>query len=301
MEFAYNASALGVGGVIEYGSPQNRISTSVPSLASVALAPTGGEGRNAISNYFSEELSFSHAETRVTGREVKVEGPVPGEIVSAFTTFTYVYLKNLRILDTLTIAEMRATVQSTQGLNGPVDHPFELEAAYRGVEVNGIEVAPEIDFTLSACKSYAEVDELIHGASDDSDNLLTRFGAITPEKKSQLSDRVRTGQAVQGSVVRRVHNCDSIGPSSAHKLYIPGFGTVVFGELMLKPGRRRLNMLRIAFGKNEPALMQQEIDAAQEQNGPVQVMAMDEALPMNGIGGTMTVASVEGNGSTLVP
>ncbi|HEX8409734.1 MAG TPA: hypothetical protein VF883_12805 [Thermoanaerobaculia bacterium] len=295
MEFAYNASALGVGGVIEYGSPQNRISTSIPSLASVALAPTGGEGKTVMSNYFSEELSFCHAETRVTGRETSKD---------IFTTFTYVYIKNLRILDTLTIAEMRATVQSTRALCGPVDHPFELDAAYRGVEVNGVEVAPEIDFTLSACQSYADVDRLIQSTSDDNDdNLLTRFGAITPEKKALLSTRVASGQAVQGSVVKRVHNCDSVGPSNAHKLYIAGFGTVVFGELMLKPGRRRLNMLRIAFGKNEPGQMEQEMrEAAQAESRLLQSMTMNlEALPANGIGGTMTVASVEGNGSTLVP
>ena len=294
MEFTYNASALGVGGVIEYGSPQNRISTSIPSLASVALAPTGGEGKTVVSNYFSEELSFSYAETRVTGREVAKE---------TFTTFTYVYMKNLRILDTLAIAEMRATVQSTRGLCEPVDHPFELEAAYRGVEVNGVEVAPEIDFTLSACQSYADVDRLIQSTADDSEKLFTRFGAITPEKKTLLSDRVRTGQAVQGSVVKRVHNCDSVGPSNAHKLYIPGFGTVVFGELMLKPGRRRLNMLRIAFGKNEPLQMEQEaLQAEQAENRLLQSMAMNLEAPLtDGIGGTMTVASVEGNGSTLVP
>src|SRR4028119_885902 len=104
MEFTFNASALGAGGVIQRGN----VITTIPSIASVALAPTGGEGKSIEKDYYSEELSFSHAETRVQGRD-------HGD--GFYTTSTYVLIRDLRIFNQLSGAEMRATVTSTRSLD----------------------------------------------------------------------------------------------------------------------------------------------------------------------------------------
>lgn len=317
MEFTYNASALGAGGVIEYGNRENRISTAIPSLASVALAPSGGEGRSVVSNYVSEALSFSHAETLVAGREAAKD---------RFTTFTYVYIRDLRIFDKLFIEELRGTVQSTRDLRDhDDDHEFQVDAFYRNVAVGKVMVAPRIDVDLRSCPRYDDVQKLLTSSSRDGENRLTRFGATTAQKKAKLDSRFKERQAVQGSLVRDV---DSAEQSIAHKVYVPGLGTIRFGELLYKPGRRRLNLLRIVFGCNEPRdIAMERMQERKEKPLPVfkksagenepemqtaQFMMSGGAEPMafsledstsggTEIGGTMTVASVEGNGAPLFP
>src|SRR5690242_3453506 len=155
MEFTYNASAVGAGGVIKKLDGRNVI---IPSLASVALSPTGGEGVSTRRDYTSEALSFSYAETRVFGREVAKD---------VFTTQTDVYITNLNVLDVLSIALLRATVTSTRSLKEDEDHAFELEAVYHGVEVKKpgqprpCEVAPKLDLCMQSVKRYRHLRNIV--------------------------------------------------------------------------------------------------------------------------------------------
>ncbi|HEY0370734.1 MAG TPA: hypothetical protein VGD79_01960, partial [Thermoanaerobaculia bacterium] len=169
MHFAYNASALGAGGVIERGPA----TYTIPSLASVALTPTGGEGRSVVSNYVSEELSFSHAETRVSGRQ-------SGDRKDPrFTTWTYVLLKDVNIFDRVTIGEMGSTVTSTRGFEGGDDHPFELTIYYRDVRIDGRAVQPKIDVRLASLARYEDFARAVAGGTRavDTNRLAERFNA----------------------------------------------------------------------------------------------------------------------------
>ena len=281
MEFTYNASALAAGGAFR----TRGISTVVPSLASVALAPTGGEGKSIVRNYFSEELSFSHAETRVSGEESS-----PG----VYTTFTYVFIKDLRVFDKLAIGELRGTVTSIhRERDEDDDHDFRLEASYRDVRAAGHDVVPEIDVCVGSLQRYRQLRDVISAATNgrsalpsglvapsDAQALAERFNAATPEELDRL---VTERRALHGSLVEKID-----GPVSRrhHKVHIEGLGTVRFGELMLKPGRRRVNLLRIAFGTDET------------QQGLADAMMLESA---SADGGTMTIASVEGNGTPVYP
>src|SRR5688572_26031926 len=118
-EFTYNASALGAGGVIE----RQGVTTTIPSLASVALAPTGGEGKSIVENYYSEELAFSRAETRVFGAKVR----------GNYTTSTYVLIEDLKVFNRVEIAQMRAVVVSAHPLDPDDDYAFDLVVSYRDV------------------------------------------------------------------------------------------------------------------------------------------------------------------------
>lgn len=283
MEFTYNASALGAGGVIERAD--GKVVTTIPSLASVALAPTGGEGRSVVSNYYSEELEFAHAETRVFGRESIIDGK------RAFTTFTYVLLRKVRIFDSLRIAEVKSTVTSTRGLEDDDDHQFDLELEYHGVRIKERDVFPNIDVRLrDDVKRYGHLNGLLKEKSlreGGVDAFASRFNA-TPD---QLVGLVNEKKPVQGTFVESLEMERRPAPPT---IFVPGLGTVRFGELMMKPGRRRLNLLRINFGlpKVEGAM-------------PNALMAMDDALesgPTFGpSGGSMTLGSGEGNGTPVGP
>jgi hypothetical protein len=285
MEFTYNASALGAGGVIERLGKR----TLIPSIASVALSPAGGEGSNVVTNYSSEELSFLRAETRVAGYSV---GP------NIFTTYTDVYITGLRIFDSFSVALLHATVTSTRDATAPSDdNDFTLHASYRGVEVNGVEVAPVLDVDLCKCTRYDDFDNLLKKkaaiAGVAPTPLEKRFGADTPAKQKLLQQLVRDRKVVQGSVVEKVERGEKLS-RSGHKVFVPGLGTVRLGELMLKPGRRRLNLLRVSIGKDETIVF----EAAPRTRR--RALESDET-GSSGLTGSVVVASLEGNGTPIDP
>lgn len=291
MDFTYNASAIAAGGIIERG----RVTSVIPSLASVALAPTGGEGRTVVKDYVSEELSFSHAETRVYGRQ-GADG--------VFTTSTYVWIKDLKVFDKLSIEELSGTVTSSRRLLDEDEEDFELVASYKNVLITRKEVVPKIDVSVKSMRRYEHFEQLLSVpasarapkladgvvATADRKGLAERFNARTPE---DLVARLKEKKAVQGSIIEKVEG--KITGARHHKIFIPDFGTVRFGELMIKPGRRRVNLLRISFGNNREMLG--------IENEDVQFMVARAAMnddPGSG-GGSMTVASVEGNGTVVGP
>jgi len=281
MYFAYNASALGAGGVIERGP----VTYTIPSLASVALAPTGGEGRSVVSNYVSEELSFSHAETRVFGRQTGRDPKNP-----LFTTMTYVLLKNVNIFDRVTIAEMGSTVTSTRGFEGGDDHPFELSIFINDVRIDGRPIRPKIDANLTSLARYEDFAKVVAAPRTAAANRLAeRFGA-TPD---QLVKLVKDRKPVQGCLIEEVEGVAQAQRGSV--IPVPGLGVVRFAELMLKPGRRRLNLLRFSFGlgpQNDGAMPM----ALRMEEGP-----FDEGSGMGPSGGSMTLGSGEGNGTPIEP
>ena len=282
MEFTFNASAIGAGGIIQRGD----VTYVIPSLASVALAPTGGEGRSVVSNYVSEELSFSHAETRVYGRQHPKE--------RVYTTWSYVYIRHLQVFDKLSIAEMRATVTSTRKFDDTEDQPFELEISYKGVSVGGRPLDLKVDEAVESVRRYDDLAGIVGGrhlpaglvAARDRKGLAARFNAKSPDV---LSERLKEKKAVQGSIIETVEG--GIAKPSHNRIFIPGLGTVIFGELMLKPGRRRLNLLRIELGE--------AAGSTHFGGGGRPVMAMMTAeSPRTG---SMTLGSSEGNGTIVGP
>lgn len=284
MEFTFNASALGAAGVIERGG----VVTTIPSLASVALAPTGGEGRSVVANYFSEELEFAHAETRVYGRQVDDK--------PSFTTSTYVLIAGLRVFDRLRVAEMRATVTSTRGFEDDDDHDFLLDLSYTGIELDGRQLLPKIDVCLGSLRRYDQLGQVLKPgrlpqgltAPRDVKSLAQRFNASSP---AELAGLLGARKPVQGTIVESI---EGWGPKAVSpSLFVSGLGTVRFGEFMLKPGSRRLNLLRINFGT--PA------GSAAPKKMMKSASLSKRSSQTDFTGGSMTMGSVEGNGTPIGP
>jgi hypothetical protein len=292
MLFAYNASALGAGGIIERGN----VITTIPSLASVALAPTGGEGRSVVSNYVSQELSFAHAETRVYGRRFTDKN---GD--ASFTTSTYVLMKDVNIFDRVTIGEMGSTVTSTRGLNGGEDHDFEISLWYDDVRIDGKKRGPRIDARLRELKRYEDLPKLLAertaAAGGEGRSLAERFNGTTDEIVKLVSEK----KPVQGSIVEGLEQEESAAVTARQLLpptiYVERLGTVYFGEFMLKPGRRRLNLLRVQFGPRVDTPMPRARIMAAER--PMD--DSDDSGTGGVTGGSMTLGSGEGNGTPIGP
>jgi hypothetical protein len=275
-KFTFHASALGLGGVINVGGKD----IVVPSLASVALAPTGGEGSSLIGNYSRDGIAFTRAESRVVGYEVSCD---------YFTTYSDIFITNLSVLDRVKVALLQATVTSTRHLNSD-ESQFELHAMFRGVEVDDNEIEPQIDVDLCSHSSYEELtSSMIDSIPADEMRLAEEPDSTTDT--ARMLKAIRRREVVRSSIVKDLHDKRGNGEGierRQNQLIVPNFGKLHFGELLLKPGRRRVNLLRFEFD-------------SKQRTGESRNMAFTNSALGGDTSGSLTVGSGDGNGSPIWP
>lgn len=261
--YAYNASAAGLGGVIRRG----HCSTVIPTVGSVSLASAGGEASTSVENYCRDGISFSRAESRVAGYSVKRDGG------RRHFTYADAFVSNLKIFDRLKIALMQATITSTRDIDYnepwkellPDRARFTLRVIYRGIEIDGEEVAPDVDFDLCHAESYANFaslaqtrDNLAFGkllASEPSDAALYDAERVLSDPNASDETRRVAQETMAAMAIRRYApaiNAPLVtfrgkAPAHANQLRIPKFGTAVFAEAVIKPDRQRVSLLRLRF------------------------------------------------------
>jgi hypothetical protein len=279
MEFAFNASALAAGAEIERAN----VVTTLPSLGSVMLVPSGGQGRAAVSGYYSAELQLGYAETLVSGRKL------PGQ--DRFATFTSVLMKDVLIFNRVYVGEMGTTISSERGFEDEDDHEFEITLFFDNVRVDGKPVRIRKDEALLKTKRYADL-----GGYCGSEGFA---GAAA------VQAAVREKQLVRMSLVRDIEGWDTIDLAT---IYVPGLGRFRFGELMLKPGQRRVNLIHAFFGRQRGRHGREERGAVKHAvrstEGPPDLDGSDpeeSAQSTSEPSGEMITGSGEGNGTPIKP
>lgn len=275
--YSFNGSAVALGAVLKSGG----VKTVIPSQASVALAPTGGEGSSIVENFNAHGISFTRAESRVYGSDL-------GDGI--FTTYTDVYVTNLNIFDRLRIALMTATISSTHNLNLG-ESTFDVRTSYRGIAVDDEEIVPEYDLALSSAPTYSDVLRTLKG---DLKGYSKRWNAKQEFLERAVKDE-KPQDPIRGSLVKDLKVSRKLEKHAAHAVRIPGVGRAHFGEFLFKPGRRRVNLVRINLGNIVPP--------PDEDPKPLALLRRRAAAqPMvlqagGGEEGDLTVGSVEGNGT----
>jgi hypothetical protein len=274
--YSFNANALGFGAALTPGAKGKRI----PSMGSAVLAPTGGEGIAVKRGYHSKLISFSRLETRVQGYS-------DGNFHYTDATVT---IEGLDLMKKLRVKSAVASLTSVKEVldNGEaVDRKFTFHAEFDNLVANGQkydivldaspfdENATYEDFCAALFQpSMADYRKLI-GLDDDSTTSLV----ASP-------DRAKAIAALKGRTIR----CSLLEPKSAPSggaLTIPGLGTVYLAEVLVKPGQRRLTLFRVELDAQPPA----------RRHAAALVLA-DGGLAG---GGSMSVGSVEGNGTQTYP
>ncbi|HEY0157171.1 MAG TPA: hypothetical protein VGF28_07790 [Thermoanaerobaculia bacterium] len=285
-DYTFNASALGVGGYFVRDGKK----VLVPSLASVALAPGGGEGWSRVTNYDQDDISFTHAESRVAGYATSPR---------RFTTYSDILITNLSVWSTFQVAMLHATVTSTRDLDSDDEAQFHLQATYRGVEVDGCEIIPELDIDICHASRYQALAEAETA-------LLDSRRAATTEQVEALARRrkaMQRGEPIRTTLLRDLQKGrrgEHLGKAGRNVLVVPNFASVHFGELLVKPGRRRVNLLRFDFGTRLPAFAEGDIAGfAAEGSDTVLTEFATRALSQNS--GTLAVGSGDGNGDPVWP
>lgn len=286
-KFTFNASALGLGGVIT----ENGCTTVIPSLASVALAPTGGEGSSRVENYCVNGISFTRAETRVIGYETSED---------VFTTTTDIMLTNLNIRDRLKVALMQATITSTRRLDKD-DSDFNMHAIYRGIELDGDEIEPTLDVDL--CSGPSGKASNFHDFLKKLKKNVKKSADLVGVSEENLRDALtRNREPLLTTLVTATHMRKYgkiVSSSVGNRLPVEGLGNAYLGELLVKRGRRRVNLLRFDFGEQRPAPhpQRQAANAGLAAAGEPIVALLDGP----GTTGALTAGSGDGNGQPVWP
>ncbi len=277
--YHYHANALGLGGVLR----TDRGVIPVPSLASVTLADSGGEGSGQSTNYNQDGISFSEASCNVLGYE---------SAPNTFTTSSDVTITNLNLFDRVTAARLQMSMRSTREVTGgittesdPDKATFSMQWTIFGLIIDGVEVIPRFDQELVGWSTYADFDK----------GYANRLG----HAPMSLTDPGAT-QLIRTSFVEAFNYTPTpIGPRQGFVLPVTNFGTIHFGELVVRPGNRRVNLLRIDFdsmlqaGKGGPA--QREVISNAIRNAPASAADMGTST-RSPSSGNMTLLSLAGNG-----
>lgn len=257
--YAFNASAVALGGVIHKDSR----SIVIPTVGSVSLASAGGEAENRVDNYFREDISFSRAETRVSGYSAPLAA---GSSSRRYTTYSEVMLKNLKIFDRLEIGFMKAIVTSSRVLDTAAPDPimqlqpdrseFSIRLFYENIVVDGEDVTPTADFELCHAGTYDQfleractIAEALPAHTDESFEVAKTVKGFLDGKPATTIATNSTADAVV-PWHRPPVNVPLVtlqGPpglvSNAAKL--PSFGRARFGDALIKPDRQRVALLRL--------------------------------------------------------
>lgn len=219
--YHYTASAVGMGGVLK----DDRGVRIVRSLASVALAPTGGEGFSEITDYDSDGISFLKASSHVTGYD---------SAYRTFTTKSDIYMTNLNLFDRVKAASLQMSISSTREVDTlKTEHPdkaiFSMSSLIVGLTIDGVEITPELDPDLCNCATYADVGKVY--------------------AKRRLAMPPANAQSIRASFVKNLQYTPTgtVGPYQDFTVKVKNFGTIHIGEMIVKPGTRTVNLLRIEF------------------------------------------------------
>jgi hypothetical protein len=277
MSFAFNASALAFGARFE--QPECGI---IPSQASVALAPTGGEGYQTVRNFdYKGIITFDEASVYVSGSE---HGDVRNTLAS-------VTIKNLNVLNLLHVDLLSSRITSRH-----VVGQEEGEITFHGSSAENLRIAGRpvrVNFNhdfFARYPTHAKLAAAMAGQASESDipgmrqliemdAEVSGSGTGQPYKKNVaqvLADRYcwNAKDCVEGapndhgaihcSLADSIDGIDVVDDTrfndpaelrsrfpvrrQGYVVTVAEFGSIKIGELIIKPGERRLNLLRFQFG-----------------------------------------------------
>jgi len=280
IDYTYHASALGVGGsYVHFGRE-----VVVPSVASVVLAPTGGQGSSQVYKYDNDEgVQIASAHSSVKGIEN----------YGVFTTEAYIDIVGLSLFGRISIEHMVARVESTRDTNhlpdGPDEANFDVTLLYENVYVDGCKVEPFVD--RATCTATYESH---HSAMAD---IAAVNGEPAPslERGDSLRRSVVTDLSLYGKAV-------TLG-DQPYVLNVPGLGRLYFGELVVKRGKRRVNLLRFALGEDAPQPMDTilRLNGLTGDEGAPTAAALTSLNAFTADSGMLSIGSGDGNGEPVWP
>jgi hypothetical protein len=279
MSFAFNASAVAFGGRIQRPSCD-----VIPSQASVALAPSGGEGYQTVRNFdYKGIITFDEASVYVAGSE-------HGEHNEIRNTLASVTIKNLNVLNMLHADLLSSRITSRHVLGEDEGEITVHGTSAENLRIGGRPVKVNFNHDFYArYPTYAGLAKLMKKTAEevtDDPRLRRVMEHAKTTKRMAATAKARTvAQVLSDLYCWKPENCMKGAPNdhgsihcslvdsiegieviddsrhsrddlrakypvrrNGYVITVAEFGTIKVGELIIKPGERRLNLLRFQFG-----------------------------------------------------
>ncbi|HEV8434795.1 MAG TPA: hypothetical protein VGR95_15385 [Thermoanaerobaculia bacterium] len=216
MTFAYHAQGVGLS-----ASMTRPCCEIIPSLATASLSITGGESYSTVRDYnWKGLISFDEASAYATGNVHHKDDD------RVYNTLSTVTVRNLNIANMVHADLVVARVTSEHHPGDPESRITFAGSMIRNLVVGGRPMNVELDETpFTRSPTY-------EGFSDSFQKLRGQEVEYHDERKQVLSCSLAT----------------KVGDTKDFVIHIPEFGRIYVAQVIMKPGYRRISMLRFALG-----------------------------------------------------
>jgi len=204
--------------------------------AASSLPIIGGHGNSRVENFqFREFVSFKKGYTHVSG------GHQPDD--NSNNTLVTATLEGLNVLDILTADRVVARLYSKHPAGEPEGFLTMVGSKFENLKIAGCPVHVELDFDLfENIRSFKEAQKAF-----EKDAGFRKI-ALDPFSTGQKLPQQGPNGAFLCSLVKEMDTTCPGVKRSGHCFYVPGFGKIFLGELMIAHGERTLTMVRLELG-----------------------------------------------------
>lgn len=204
--------------------------------AQSALPVIGGHGHSRVEGFeFRDFISFKKGYSHVSGGHQADD--------NSNNTLATSVLEHLNMFDVLSVDRVVSRLYSKHPTDAREGNITWIGSKFENLRVAGYPIEIELNVHLFQDLSTYEA----------ADKAFAKGG----EFRKIAEDPLQTGEVLKPSNVNGVFLCsivkkiktDAPGVKiEGHSLYVPGFGKVFLGELLIKPGEKTLTMLRFELG-----------------------------------------------------
>jgi hypothetical protein len=229
--FHYNACAHAFSG--RFTRPFNHlIEVQAPS----ALPIIGGHGNSRVDDFhFQNFVTFKKGYTHVSGGHQADD--------NSNNTLVTATLEGLNVLDILTADRVVSRLYSKHPYRAPEGNVSMLGSKFENLRIAGCPVHVETDFELfEGIQTYEQA--LAAFAKNK------EFRKIV-EDPFQVGQKLQTREANGAFLCSIVKDMDTTCPGvkrTGHCFYVPGFGKIFLGEVLIRHAERTLTMIRLELG-----------------------------------------------------
>jgi hypothetical protein len=232
----FNGTAIAVRGQIDWPTK-----LTIPVHGASCLAVNGGVSECKIgAKRFGKHLSFKSAFTRVSG-SVNRSG-------DEMTTTATSQVTGVKIAQRLTVDTVEGTLRSSHAAEVAETAVVPLRARIVNLRLDGIPVRVALD-----TKPFHEFDtkSKIENAERAESSFVHRYGRhlMSPKGGAMRGPTLEaSGGMLFGTVVRDLSTKHKDVEIEGNMIYLPDYGRIYLGEILIAAGRRRLTMLRVQLG-----------------------------------------------------
>jgi len=204
--------------------------------AASSLPVIGGHGNSRIEHFqFREFVSFKKGYTHVSGG-LQTDDNSNNTLVTAT-------VEGLNMLDILTADRVVARLYSKHPAGEPEGLVTMVGSKFENLKIAGHEVNVNLDFALfENIRTFKEAQKAF-----EKDQGFRKIALDPFHAGHELKQQGSNGAFLCSLVKEMDTSCPGV-KRTGHCFYVPGFGNVFLGEVMIVHGQRTLTMIRLELG-----------------------------------------------------